>query len=369
MRAVLVSLALLIAMPMAVGQGQKDRGNSTPFEAERELKIQQLKVIFNRFGQDLPFVTVDRGRIGIRSVELKSEDIRSWEVSMIRSFFEESLSRSSFDYVEIPEFERRIISSIYSTDSTFRLVNRDPSKEYRYNFDSVQSVVNKYRINQYVSIRLDYDKFFGYIMGVTIYDAKTISATWSKTYISNERGLGSPAPFYRTDLALVFLNNSSVDVKVSNSTGGLDSLHIDGVNFYGGDIEYCWQQSSSMKNTFMIGLHGGLRYVYGVLPGLNSAQAIICPRVGLDTYLGFLPKGAGYNTTNWVTVKLSADANVRLNSGVFINSSTNLYLYPTDNIGLFLKLEYNPKGSYIGRDTRIELNTLNFGLGINVNLD
>lgn len=367
----LVLVAVLLMPLLASGQAMR-RGEGTAQamrEAERELKIQQLKVIFNRFGQDLPFVTVDRGRIGIRSVELKSEQINSWEVSMIRSFFEESLSRSAFDYVEIPEFEKRIISSIYSTDTTFRLVNRDPSKEYRYNFDSVQSVVNKYRINQYVSIRLDYDEFFGYIMGVTFFDAQTISATWSKTYISNERGLGSPAPFTRTDIALMFLNNCTVDVKVTNSTGGIDSLNLTGVNLYGGDIEYCWQQSSSMKNTFMIGLHGGLRYVYGTLPGLNTSQAVICPRVGLDAYLGFLPKGAGYNTTNWVTVKLSGDANVRLNGGVFINSSTNLYLYPTDNIGLFVKLEYNPKGSYIGRDTRIELNTLNFGLGINVNLD
>ena len=86
----LVLVAVLLMTLFATGQALR-RGEGTAQamrEAERELKIQQLKVIFNRFGQDLPFVTVDRGRIGIRSVELKSEQINSWEVSMIRSFFE-----------------------------------------------------------------------------------------------------------------------------------------------------------------------------------------------------------------------------------------------------------------------------------------
>ena len=200
------------------------------------------------------------------------------------------------------KFEKRLVSSIYSTDTTFRLVNRDPSIEYRYNFDSVQAVVQKYRIDQYVSLRIDYDDFFGYIVGVTFYDAKTISSQWSKTYISNERGLGSPSPFTRTDIGMVFLSNT--EVQVSTATG-LDSLTIPGVNFISGDLEYSWQQSSSMKNTFMIGFHGGVRYVYGVVPGIQNAQTIISPRTGLDVYLGFLPKGMGFNSKNWISVKLS----------------------------------------------------------------
>ena len=304
--------------------------------AEKETKVKNIKGIFNRFGQDLPFMSIRQGRVGIRSVEIKSAKISSWEISMIRSFFEESLSKSLFDYVEIPEFEKRLVSSIYSTDTTFRLVNRDPSIEYRYNFDSVQAVVQKYRIDQYVSLRIDYDDFFGYIVGVTFYDAKTISSQWSKTYISNERGLGSPSPFTRTDIGMVFLSNT--EVQVSTATG-LDSLTIPGVNFISGDLEYSWQQSSSMKNTFMIGFHGGVRYVYGVVPGIQNAQTIISPRTGLDVYLGFLPKGMGFNSKNWISVKLSADVNVRLNQGVFVNSSTNIYAYPTDNFGIFLKLQ------------------------------
>ena len=120
--------------------------------AEKETKVKNIKGIFNRFGQDLPFMSIRQGRVGIRSVEIKSPKISSWEISMIRSFFEESLSKSLFDYVEIPEFEKRLVSSIYSTDTTFRLVNRDPSIEYRYNFDSVQAVVQKYRRDHYVSV-------------------------------------------------------------------------------------------------------------------------------------------------------------------------------------------------------------------------
>ena len=335
--------------------------------AEKETKLKNIKGVFNRFGQDLPFMPIRQGRVGIRSVEIKSQKITSWEISMIRSFFEESLSKSLFDYVEIPEFEKRLVSSIYSTDTTFRLVNRDPSIEYRYNFDSVQAVVQKYRIDQYVSLRIDYDDFFGYIIGVTFYDANTIASQWSKTYISNERGLGSPSPFTRTDIGMVFLNNTEVRTNVGGSTG-TDTLVIPGVNFISGDLEYSWQQSSSMKNNFMIGFHGGVRYVYGVVPNITKSQTIISPRTGLDVYLGFLPKGIGFNSKNWVSVKLSADVNVRLNQGVFINSSTNIYAYPTDNFGIFLKLEYNPQGTYLGNDTRIILNTLNLGLGINVNL-
>ncbi|CAI8269510.1 MAG: Uncharacterised protein [Owenweeksia sp. TMED14] len=334
--------------------------------AEKEAKVKDIKGVFNRFGQDLPFMSIRQGRVGIRSVEIKSPKISSWEISMIRSFFEESLSNSLFDYVEIPEFEKRLVSSIYSTDTTFRLVNRDPSIEYRYNFDSVQSVVRKYRIDQYVALRIDYDDFFGYIIGVTFYDAKTISSQWSKTYISNERGLGSPSPFTRTDIAMVFLNNTTV--KLLTQAGGVDSASFSGVNFIAGDLEYSWQQSSSMKNTFMIGFHGGVRYVYGVIPGVQNAATIISPRTGLDVYLGFLPKGMGFNSKNWISVKLSADANIRLNQGVFVNSSTNIYAYPTDNFGIFLKLEYNPQGTYLGKNTQIQLNTLNLGLGINVNL-
>ena len=177
-----------------VGNKKEDKKNLRTI-AEKEAKVKNIKGVFNRFGQDLPFMSIRQGRVGIRSVEIKSAKISSWEISMIRSFFEESLSKSLFDYVEIPEFEKRLVSSIYSTDTTFRLVNRDPSIEYRYNFDSVQAVVQKYRIDQYVSLRIDYDDFFGYIVGVTFYDAKTIASQWSKTYISNERGLGSPSPF------------------------------------------------------------------------------------------------------------------------------------------------------------------------------
>tara|TARA_B110000037_G_scaffold218921_1_gene282904 strand:- start:34 stop:1149 length:1116 start_codon:yes stop_codon:yes gene_type:complete len=350
-----------------VGQSKNKKEDKKNLKtiAEKEAKVKNIKGIFNRFGQDLPFMSIRQGRVGIRSVEIKSATISSWEISMIRSFFEESLSKSLFDYVEIPEFEKRLVSSIYSTDTTFRLVNRDPSIEYRYNFDSVQAVVQKYRIDQYVSLRIDYDDFFGYIVGVTFYDAKTIASQWSKTYISNERGLGSPSPFTRTDIGMVFLSNT--EVKLSTS-GGADSLSIPGVNFISGDLEYSWQQSSSMKNTFMIGFHGGVRYVYGVVPGIQNAQTIISPRTGLDIYLGFLPKGMGYNSKNWISVKLAADVNIRLNQGVFVNSSTNIYAYPTDNFGIFLKLEYNPQGTYLGRDTKILLNTLNLGLGINVNL-
>ena len=118
--------------------------------SERERRIKQIKAVFNQFNQDLPFLPIENGRMGIRSLEIKNEKLQSWEVSVIRSFMEESISKSNFDYVEIPEFEKRLISSIRSTDTSFRLINRDPSLEYRYNFDSIQSVVRKYRINQYI---------------------------------------------------------------------------------------------------------------------------------------------------------------------------------------------------------------------------
>jgi len=53
----LVLVAVLLMPLLASGQAMR-RGEGTAQamrEAERELKIQQLKVIFNRFGQDLPF--------------------------------------------------------------------------------------------------------------------------------------------------------------------------------------------------------------------------------------------------------------------------------------------------------------------------
>ena len=56
--------------------------------AEKEAKLKNIKGVFNRFGQDLPFMSIRQGRVGIRSVEIKSQKITSWEISMIRSFFE-----------------------------------------------------------------------------------------------------------------------------------------------------------------------------------------------------------------------------------------------------------------------------------------
>ena len=331
--------------------------------SDRERRIKQIKAVFNQFNQDLPFLPIESGRMGIRSLEIKNEKLQSWEVSVIRSFMEESISKSNFDYVEIPEFEKRLISSIRSTDTSFRLINRDPSLEYRYNFDSIQSVVRKYRINQYISIRIDYDDFFGYIIGVSIYNANTISALWSKTYISNEKGLGSPSPTTRTDIGITFLNNSKLTYRTS---GGGDSVVVDGISPIAGDIEYAWQQSSSSKNTLMIGFHGGVRYVYITEPSLAITQTIVTPKVGLDTYLGFLPKGSGYNSTNWIKVRLSGDDNINLRGGVFINTSTSIYAFPSDNFGIIAKLEYNPRSTYIGSITRLQLNTLNFGIGVNV---
>ena len=330
---------------------------------ERERRIKQIKAVFNQFNQDLPFLPIEKGRIGIRSIEIKNEKLQSWEISVIRSFIEESISKSTFDYVEIPEFEKRLISSIRSTDTSFRLINRDPSIEYRYNFDSIQSVVRKYRINQYVSVRIDYDDFFGYIIGVSIYNANTISALWSRTYISNEKGLGSPSPTTRTDIWLTFLSNSKLTYRTSGSG---DSVIVDGISPIAGDIEYAWQQSSSSKNTLMLGFHWGVRYVYITEPTLAITQTIVTPRTGLDVYLGFLSKGAGYNSTNWVNVRLAGDVNINLRDGVFINSSTSVYTFPTDNFGILLRLEYNPRSTYIGSETRLQLNTLNFGLGVNV---
>lgn len=327
---------------------------------ERERRIKQIKAVFNQFNQDLPFLPIENGRMGIRSLEIKNEKLQSWEVSVIRSFMEESITKSNFDYVEIPEFEKRLISSIRSTDTSFRLINRDPSLEYRYNFDSIQSVVRKYRINQYISIRIDYDDFFGYIIGVSIYNANTISALWSRTYISNEKGLGSPSPITRTDIGITFLNNSKL---VYQFRGGGDSATVEGISPIALDIEYAWQQSSSSKNTLMIGVHGGARYIY-IAEALN--QTTVTPRVGLDTYLGFLPKGSGYNSTNWINVRLSGDVNINLRGGVFINTSTSIYAFPSDNFGIIAKLEYNPRSTYIGSITRLQLNTLNFGIGVNV---
>ena len=331
--------------------------------SERERRIKQIKAVFNQFNQDLPFLPIENGRMGIRSLEIKNEKLQSWEVSVIRSFMEESISKSNFDYVEIPEFEKRLISSIRSTDTSFRLINRDPSLEYLYNFDSIQSVVRKYRINQYISIRIDYDDFFGYIIGVSIYNANTISALWSRTYISNEKGLGSPSPTTRTDIGITFLNNSKLTYRTS---GGVDSVVVDGISPIAGDIEYAWQQSSSSKNTLMIGFHGGVRYVYITEPNLAITQTIVTPKVGLDTYLGFLPKGSGYNSTNWINVRLAGDVNINLRDGVFINTSTSIYAFPTDNFGILARLEYNPRSTYIGSETRLQLNTLNFGIGVNV---
>jgi len=331
--------------------------------SERERRIKQIKSVFNQFNQDLPFLPVESGRVGIRSIELKNDKLQSWEVSVIRSFMEESISKSNFDYVEIPEFEKRLISSIRSTDTSFRLINRDPSIEYRYNFDSIQSVVRKYRINQYISVRIDYDDFFGYIIGVSLYNANTISALWSRTYISNEKGLGSPAPTTRTDLGVTFLRDSQLAYRTS---GGGDSVIVDGISPIAGDLEYSWQQSSSSKNTLMLGFHGGVRYVYITEPSLALTQTIVTPRVGLDTYLGFLPKGTGYNSTNWINVRLAGDININLRDGVFINSSTSVYAFPTDNFGILARLEYNPRSTYIGSETRLQLNTLNFGIGVNV---
>jgi hypothetical protein len=353
---------LLVSSSIAQVEDRRTREEQQRI-SERERRIKQIKAVFNQFNQDLPFLPVESGRVGIRSIELKNDKLQSWEVSLIRSFLEESISKSNFDYVEIPEFEKRLISSIRSTDTSFRLINRDPSIEYRYNFDSIQSVVRKYRINQYISVRIDYDDFFGYIVGVSLYNANTISALWSRTYISNEKGLGSPSPTTRTDLGVTFLNNSKLTYRTS---GGGDSVIVDGISPIAGDLEYAWQQSSSSKNTLMLGFHGGVRYVYITEPTLALTQTIVTPRVGLDTYLGFLPKGTGYNSTNWINVRLAGDLNINLRDGVFINSSTSVYAFPTDNFGILARLEFNPRSTYIGSETRLQLNTLNFGIGVNV---
>ena len=353
---------LLVSSSIAQVEDRRTREEQQRI-SERERRIKQIKAVFNQFNQDLPFLPVESGRVGIRSIELKNDKLQSWEVSLIRSFLEESISKSNFDYVEIPEFEKRLISSIRSTDTSFRLINRDPSIEYRYNFDSIQSVVRKYRINQYISVRIDYDDFFGYIVGVSLYNANTISALWSRTYISNEKGLGSPSPTTRTDLGVTFLNNSKLTYRTS---GGGDSVIVDGISPIAGDLEYAWQQSSSSKNTLMLGFHGGVLYVYITEPTLALTQTIVTPRVGLDTYLGFLPKGTGYNSTNWINVRLAGDININLRDGVFINSSTSVYAFPTDNFGILARLEFNPRSTYIGSETRLQLNTLNFGIGVNV---
>lgn len=45
--------------------------------AEKEAKVKDIKGVFNRFGQDLPFMSIRQGRVGIRSVEIKSPKISS----------------------------------------------------------------------------------------------------------------------------------------------------------------------------------------------------------------------------------------------------------------------------------------------------
>ena len=37
--------------------------------SERERRIKQIKAVFNQFNQDLPFLPVESGRVGIRSIE------------------------------------------------------------------------------------------------------------------------------------------------------------------------------------------------------------------------------------------------------------------------------------------------------------
>ena len=104
---------LLVSSSIAQVEDRRTREEQQRI-SERERRIKQIKAVFNQFNQDLPFLPVESGRVGIRSIELKNDKLQSWEVSLIRSFLEESISKSNFDYVEIPEFEKRLISSIRS---------------------------------------------------------------------------------------------------------------------------------------------------------------------------------------------------------------------------------------------------------------
>jgi outer membrane lipoprotein-sorting protein len=70
---------LLVSSSIAQVEDRRTREEQQRI-SERERRIKQIKAVFNQFNQDLPFLPVESGRVGIRSIELKNDKLQSWEV-------------------------------------------------------------------------------------------------------------------------------------------------------------------------------------------------------------------------------------------------------------------------------------------------